>query len=211
MYYLRQHKHLKKTNIVYNFSLIAGVLLLIVTWPLAFVLPVSVSFENGFLENLQVVVLIFGGIYNFYLINYSVDKQIMAFHRWCSVLCVFMSLRELSWGRIFYQINMEKTGPVFVAMTDYIWRTEAYFVMACFILFLFIYMLKYLPLMRIFYCRLPWSIIIAMIIAATFSYIGDHGMIVGKLKGQIAEEFGELAFYTFIPALCIYYHRQLSM
>ena len=195
---------------MYNFSLISGILLILFAVPLSYVLPVSASFENGLLENLQVIILIAGGIYNLTLIHQSVDYQIADFHLWCAIFMFFMSFRELSWGRVFYPIGMEATGPVFVDMSNFAWRIEVYVIMVAVILFLTVFMLRNLPLKRMLHCRLPFLIIFAMIIAIAFSYIGDHGMIFGKLQGQIVEEFGELAFYMLIPALCIHYHRELS-
>ena len=210
MYYSKQHKQKKNINFVYKWSLIIGSVLIAAALPLSFILPVSVSFENGLIENLQVVSLIVGGIYNITLIGKSTDYQIADFHLWCTVLMFFMAFRELSWGRIFYPIGFEATGPVFVDMSNFEYRIEVHILMAAFILFLLVFMLRNLPLQRMLRCRLPFMIIFAMAVAMAFSYIGDHGMVVGKLQGQIVEEFSELAFYTLIPALCIYYHRELS-
>ncbi len=210
MYYSKQHKHRSQINLVYKISLFAGIAILILAFPLALILPTSVSFENGFLENSQVIVLLIGSAYNLFLIGKSIDRQIEAFHIWCSVMMIFMAFRELSWGRVFYPIALEETGPIFVAMSDFDWKIEAYVLIVFFLLFLILFMLRNLPLARMWNCSLPLTIIIEMIIAIIFSYIGDHGMFLGKLQGQIVEEFGELAFYVLIPALCIHYHRELT-
>ena len=207
MNYSKQHKQM---DLIYDLSLLIGTLLLAAAWPLSFALPVSISFENGPLENLQVVVLVLGGIYNLTLIRQSSDKQLADFHLWCAVFMIFMAFRELSWGRVFYPIKFEKTGPVFVDMANFVWQTEAYAIIGIFIIFLAAFMLRNLPLKRMLHSRFPILIIFAMLMSVIFSYIGDHGMIVGKLQGQIVEEFGELAFYVLIPALCIHYHRELS-
>ena len=210
MYYSKQHKQRSQLETVYKYSLITGILILIVAYPLALILPVSISFENGFLENLQVLILIVGSLYNLKLIADSIDKEIGAFHLWSAVFMIFMAFRELSWGRVFFPIDMEDNGPVFIAMKDFSWRIEVHIMIALFILFLILFMLKYLPLIRIFNCHLPFLIILAMIISIIFSYVGDHGMLIGKLQGQIVEEFGELAFYILILPLCIHYHKELS-
>lgn len=210
MYYSKQHKHTKSINTVYNRSLAIGILLIVLAIPLSFVLPVSVSFENSWLENLQVVALIAGSIYNFKWIKQSPDYQIADFHLWCTVLMIFMAFRELGWGRVFYPYDFNDKGPVFVGMKDIPWRIEAYTVIALFIIFLTVFMIKKLPLRRIFKCRPPFVLIFFMLLCMVFSYVGDHGYIFGRLQGQIVEEFGELAFYSLIPALCIHYHRELS-
>ncbi|MBR1728235.1 MAG: hypothetical protein IJ728_01740 [Selenomonadaceae bacterium] len=210
MYYSKQHKQRSQLETVYKYSLITGILILIVAYPLALILPVSISFENGFLENLQVLILIVGSLYNLKLIADSIDKEIGAFHLWSAVFMIFMAFRELSWGRVFFPIDMEDNGPVFVAMKNFSLRIEVHIMIALFILFLILFMLKYLPLIRIFNCHLPFLIILAMIISIIFSYVGDHGMLIGKLQGQIVEEIGELAFYILILPLCIHYHKELS-
>ena len=210
MYYLKRHERNKSNQFMYNLSIITGVIILILAWPLSFILPVSISFENAFLENLQVIVLVLGSIYNLILARQSRYKHVECFHIWCAVLMIFMAFRELSWGRVFYPIDLEETGPVFVAMADFTWRNEVYVMMFMIILFLVVFMLRNLPLGRMLQCRLPILIIFAMIVAVSFSYIGDHEIIVSKFQGQIVEEFGELAFYVLIPALCIHYHRELS-
>ena len=210
MYYLKQNKDSNTIKLAYRCSICFGILILCVAWPISSVLPVSISFENGFLENLQVIVLILGALYNIFLIRHSPDKQIESFHIWCAVFEFFMAFRELSWGRVFYPIDMEDNGPVFVAMSDFTWHDEVHVIIVLTILFLLLFAFKYLPLKRMLHCSFPFLIIVAMIVAVIFSYIGDHGIIVGKLQGQIVEEFGELAFYCLIPALCIHYHLNCS-
>ena len=210
MYYSKQHKRNKQINLTYKISFIAGILILILAWPLSFALPVSVSFENGFLENLQILILVLGSIYNLVLIHYSIDRQMEYFHIWCAVFMLFMAFRELSWGRVFFPIDMEDNGPVFVPMSDFPYRIEVHVIIVAVILFLIVFMLRNLPIERILHCRFPFLITLAMVVAIGFSYIGDHGMMVGKLQGQIVEEFGELAFYLLMPALCIHYHRELN-
>ena len=121
-----------------------------------------------------------------------------------------MAFRELSWGRVFYPIGMEETGAVFIPMSDFPWRIEVHVLIVAVILFLVVFMLRNLPLKRMFHCRLPFLVIFLMLLAVIFSYIGDHGMIIGKLQGQVVEEFNELAFYVLIFALCTHYHRELS-
>ena len=210
MYYSKYHKQRKKKKFMYNLSLVSGVLVLILAWPLSFILPPSAGFENEIIENLQIIVLLFSGIYNLFLTFESTNEKLKSFNLWCSALSIFLACRELSWGRIFYQIGIEKTGPVFVDMSNYIWRTEAYAFIITYMLILFAFMIFKLPLLKMLYCTKPFLIIFLMILAIVFSYIGDHGLIVGKVQGQIIEEFGELAFYSLIPALCIHYCRELS-
>jgi len=209
MYYSRQNKHIKQLKSLNRLLMIIGFLILILFYPLSFILPITVSFENNLLENLQLLVLILGSIYNLYLIGKSMDKQIGYFHIWCAVLMIFIAFRELSWGRVFFQIGMEENGPVFVPMSDFKWNIEVHVLIVITILFLIIFMLRNVPLSRMFNCHVPYIILFFMILAIIFSYIGDKGLFVGKLQGQIIEEMGELALYVLSVALCIHYHSEL--
>ena len=206
--YAKQNK--QKIDQIYQFSLMTGIIILILSVPLSFVLSVSVSFENGLIENLQIIVLMFNGILNSTLVNQTSDRQIKAFNIWCAALSIFLACRELSWGRIFYQIGLEANGPVFVDMKNYIWRTEAHIFIIVYLLALTVFMFAKLPLKRMLRCKPPILTLLIMIISVILSYIGDHGIIVGKLQGQVIEEFGELAFYVLIPSLCIHYFRELE-
>ncbi len=211
MYYLKQNQNTKMLDIIYKLSMSIGILLIVATYPLSFVLPVSVSYEDGPLENLQVVVLILGSIYNFILMRQSINQQVTDFHLWSAVLMLFMSFRELNWGRVFYApYDFNDKGPVFVGMKDFDFRIEAYITIALFIIFLLTFAYKRLPIRKILRCPLPSIIVIFMVIAMIFSFVGDAGLIVGRQMGQIVEECAELAFYIMIPALCIHYRRELS-
>ena len=199
----------RSANFIYSISIFIGVSILLFAYPLSFILPVSMSFENGLIENLQVAILVLSCIYNLRLFQIYKNRQIKIFNLWCAALSMLLAFRELSWGRVFYQIGIEEGGPVFVPMSDYAWRTETNILIGIYALIL-IFMLMKMPLMMMFHCRPPYLVLFIMILAVIFSYVGDHGMFFGKLQGQIIEEFGELSFYTLIPTLCIYYNRELS-
>ena len=91
---------------VYKFSIIVGIAILILAIPMSFYFPVSMSFENNLIENIQVVVLIISGIYNITLIH----DETKIFNIWCSLLSMLLAFRELSWGRVFYQVGFEATA-----------------------------------------------------------------------------------------------------
>ena len=91
--------------------------------------------------------MVVGSIYNLILMQKALDLQIEYFHIWCAVFMMFMAFRELSWGRVFYPIDMEDNGPVFIAMSDFPWRIEVHVIIALVIIFLAVFMLRNLPLM----------------------------------------------------------------
>ena len=110
---------------------------LVLSAPLAFVLPVEWSFENGLIENAQIVVLL-GGI----ILILSVRSSMKWFQRFFAAVLLLIVFRELSWGRVFFPTGMEKFGPIFVSMKDYEYRLPVYIFLAAYIsvmLFILIY------------------------------------------------------------------------
>lgn len=186
-------------------SKIFGIGILILAYPLASVLPVSTSFENGLIENFQVLILFLDGIY---FIVLSQKKYQQIFCLWSAVLSLFMMCRELSWGRVFFQTGANDFGPFFVTMKNYLWRTEAYVFMTTIVAVLLI-MLRRLPVKKIFRLPPPPNVIFFMVLAIIFSFIGDKGIFIDKLNGQILEELSELGFYSLMPALFLHYYRRL--
>ena len=181
-----------------RFALIAVVL----SVPLAFVLPVEVSFENGLIENIQVIVLIVGAIW---LLN--IRSPIKWFQRFCAAGLVLIALRELSWGRVFFPIDMEKLGPVFVGMADYKYRIQVYVFLVAYVSAMIFMLIKLVPIKRLIESSQPLAALAVIVMAIIFSYIGDHGWIIGKKYGQILEEFNELIVYMTLPVAALYYCR----
>ena len=168
--------------------------------PLTFVLPVEWSFENGFIENAQVIILIVGAI-----LILNIHSSMKWFQRFFAAGLVLIALRELSWGRVFFPVAMEELGPVFISMAEYKYRVPVYIFLTVYILAM-IFMLIYLvPLRKIFQYNQPFAIFAAIIIAAILSLIGDHGWLIGKEHGQILEELNELIIYVNLPVSALHY------
>lgn len=105
------NKHLFTTK----YFLLASLILI----PLCFVLPVECSFENHFLENLEVVVLFVGFVsVIFKAKNLTKFKH---FYYGCSRLYLIMIARELSWGRVFYPIGFRNNGEEIYMSIHNIW------------------------------------------------------------------------------------------
>lgn len=171
--------------------------------PLAFVLPVEWSFENGLIENMQIVVLILSAVFIL-----SVRSRMKWFQRFCAAGFVLMALRELSWGRVFFPIGMEQFGAVFVTMVDYPYRIPVYIFLTVYIAAMLIILIRFVPVRKILLGRQPLAAFGVIGIALTLNYIGEHGWLLGKGNGQILEELNELIFYLTLPAVALYWLRQ---
>ena len=178
---------------------------IILSVPLAFVLPVEISFENGFLENVQVVVLILSAL--LILIFQSDAAQMKWFQRFFAAGLFLTALRELSWGRVFFPVGMEKLGAVFVSMADYEYRIPVYIFLAIYGAAMLFILIRFVPVKKILLSPQPLAAFAVMILALIFSYVGEHGYFLGKAQGQILEEFNELILYLILPAINFYYRN----
>ncbi len=93
----------------------------------SFFLPIEYSFENHFLENFEVVVLIVGmclSVYKFKEKNRQITGVTKPFYAGCGILFFIMILRELSWGRVFYPIGVKPNGEELYMSVHNIWYGE---------------------------------------------------------------------------------------
>lgn len=95
--------------------------LMVFLLPQAFILPVECSYENHLLENLEVFVLGIGFINMLYkTANLNKDK-INKFYLACGIFYIVMIARELSYGRVFYPIGIDKNGEQIFVKVHELW------------------------------------------------------------------------------------------
>ncbi len=190
---------------IYKIYLGALFAAIILSLPLVFVLPVEISFENGFLENTQVAVLILSAL--LILIFCSESAQMRWFQRLFAAGLFLMALRELSWGRVFFPLEVEKLGPVFVSMADYEYRIPVYIFLATYSAAMIFILVRFVSVKKILLSPQPLAAFALMIMAVILSYVGEHGWLFGKMHGQIFEEINELILYLILPAISFYYRN----
>ena len=195
---------------MYKIATVGGLAALILSVPLSLVLPTSIAFENGPIENFQVALLFGATINSIRLMSSIRDQSARSFNLFCALMFILLAVRELSWGRVFYQIDFDETGPEFVGMSDYIWRTEAYGFIVLISLAMLILLVKDVPLRRLWSAPLPIAILAIILIGVILQYVGEHGYFIGKLNGQMLEELNETIIYAMQPVLCWYYNEQLK-
>lgn len=105
------------TKFQYRICVVIAFVAVILSVPLSLVLPVEASFENGLIENAQVVILFVSVIFLL-----KVRLPLKWFRRFFAAVFLLIALRELSWGRVFFPLKMKPLGPIFIAMTDYEYR-----------------------------------------------------------------------------------------
>ncbi len=172
----------------------------ILSVPLAFVLPVELSFENGLIENAQIVVLIVGALW---VLN--VSSPLKWFQRFFAAGMFLIVFRELSWGRVFFPVSMETLGSVFIDMAHFKYGTEVHVAMVAYVAAMIFILIRFVPVKKILRGSQLSAALAVMIVAFIFSSLGDSGLFFGKTCGQILEELNELIFYSTLPVAAVYY------
>ena len=187
-----------------------GFAAMILSIPLAFVIPPEITFENHLVENLQVVILILLSAFNVKLALAS-KFQLKWYHVFCAILFFIFALRELSWGRVFFQIGATASGePLFISMSDYPYRIPIYILLTILILALIFILIKFLPVKKFLFGKKPIGALAIMFGAIFIAYIGEHGYLVGKEYGEVLEELEETVAYLVLPKICLFYREFLK-
>lgn len=186
-------KHMHKT-----YYILIGLMVFLL--PQAFILPVECSYENHLLENLEVFVLGIGFINMLYkTANLNKDK-INKFYLACGIFYIIMIARELSYGRVFYPIGIDKNGEQIFMNIHQIWYGPIVYpiiaVLVLIALFLMIQTYKYIKKEQII-CSIPRYSIRLFIIMMILSQIVFEKILIEFLAdyGQLLEECTEILAY----------------
>lgn len=113
------------------------VLLCIFLFPAAALLPQEYFFENNYVENLQAVLLGIAFFISIWQVRISLRSECKHFWRGASALWFIAFWRELSWGRVFYSVGMNESGPKFVGIHDLWYGEVVYPLLAAALLYMF--------------------------------------------------------------------------
>lgn len=108
-------------EIRYTKALVILCILAIIFIGLSFVLPIEYSYENHFLENLEVVILFLGIVICIGKIRDFILYDSIKFYVASIIIYILMIGRELSWGRVFYPIGMNKNGEQIFVKVHELW------------------------------------------------------------------------------------------
>lgn len=195
---------------MYKPSTVVGLLAPLALVPPAMLLPIEISFENGPIENFQVILLFGSSFFALSLMLRSSSQSARSFDLFCALLFLLLGVRELSWGRVFYPIGVDEKGPVFVSIADYAWRLEAHAFMIIVGASMLYLLVRRIPLGLMLIHPLPRTLLTSVFVCVLVQYFGEHGWLIGKAHGQVLEELSETIIYALQPALCSYYHSVLD-
>lgn len=174
--------------------------LMVLLLPQAFILPIECSYENHLLENLEVFVLGIGFINMLYRTVSLNKNKFNKFYLACGIFYIVMIARELSYGRVFYPIGIDKNGEqVFVNIHQLWYSSIVYPIVTILVLLAIVLMVKtykYIQKERII-CSIPkYSIRLFIIMLILSQVVFEKNLIVFLADyGQLLEECTEILAY----------------
>lgn len=184
--------------------------LVLVCIGLSYVLPTEYGWENGVIENTQVVLLFFGVVAGIYLVKY-LPEGTKAFGGLVSSAYFFLMLRELSWGRAFVITGYKEYGPVAIPMKEVPFHLFIEVGIGIYIVLFLWATWRFLPWRKLWKVPVP---AVAIIMAAVVFCLGrlaemSPGEIFSKGVGQLIEEMMELIVYCLTLKIVWYYGKGL--
>lgn len=190
----------------------AVILTLFASLLLARMLPESIAWENGSIENTQIVVLLAGtGMSCFYGYKCGEFKG-RIFWSVIGLFFLFAVARELSWGRVFFPTGTGATGPVFLRINDLYNKTVFHAVVGVSLFMALAVFFYAMPWKKIFQIKLPMGMFFLCFLSFIFYKIGEDDLFFSYTypEGQIIEEIAELIIYLLSLVLIRYYAKELD-
>ena len=184
---------------------------LLLAYPLAVILPYELTWENGPIENLQVVVLLAACLVNArsYFRMKSLWYKREKMHLWQAVFFAMLAGRELSWGRVFVPTGMTEDGPLFMVYTP-MQHTILHGVLGVVFLWLVVQLVRWVPWSKVvkFDYDIPW-LFICVLFLSTFMVVSGERTYFGipHSTGQALEELAELDMYFCLCCLSAWYNK----
>lgn len=194
-------------EIRYTKALVILCILAVIFIGLSFVLPIEYSYENHFLENLEVVILFLGIIICIGKIRDFILYDSIKFYVASIIIYILMIGRELSWGRVFYPIGMDKNGEqIFVKVHELWYGSVVYPIVGILILIALILLVVYFYQSRrqgiCWY--IPLGEFLFFIVTSILSQcVFDRGLVQLGNYNQLLEESCEIIAY--IALVCCTY------
>lgn len=194
-------------EIRYTKALVILCILAVIFIGLSFVLPIEYSYENHFLENLEVVILFLGIVICIGKIRDFILYDSIKFYIASIIIYILMIGRELSWGRVFYPIGIDKNGEqIFVKVHELWYGSVVYPVVGILILIALILLGVYFYQSR--KQRICWYIplgeFLFFIVTSILSQcVFDRGLVQIGNYNQLLEESCEIIAY--ISLVCCTY------
>lgn len=196
----------------YKLSLSLLFLYLLLIYPLSGMLPDWASFENGPLENAQVIVLLGGALLCIHFAHYSQGSPTHGMWLPSAGIFLILAFRELSWGRVFMIKGYTDIGePILIASRDMPFRTPIHVAIGIFAVLCLYCLVRHVPWKRILKdIPFPLMQILLIVIGIVLSTWGDHHSIFYTMRDQVIEEMAELLMYLALCHIAWYYYLKIE-
>lgn len=196
----------------YKLSLSLLFLYLLLIYPLSGMLPDWASFENGPLENAQVIVLLGGALLCIHFAHYSQGSPTHGMWLPSAGIFLILAFRELSWGRVFMVKGYSAIGePIIPGSSEMPFHTAIHVGVGIAAVLCLYFLIRYAPWKRIFReIRLPLAQLVLIVICIALNTLGDHHAMFHTMRDQIIEELAELLMYLTFCHTAWYYYRKIE-
>ena len=196
----------------YKLSLSLLFLYLLLIYPLSGMLPDWASFENGPLENAQVIVLLGGALLCIHFAHYSQGSPTHGMWLPSAGIFLILAFRELSWGRVFMVKGYSAIGePIIPGSSEMPFHTAIHVGVGIAAVLCLYFLIRYAPWKRIFKeIRLPWAQLALIVICIVLNTLGDHHAMFHTMRDQLIEELAELLMYLTFCHTAWYYYRKIE-
>lgn len=196
----------------YKLSLSLLFLYLLLIYPLSGMLPDWASFENGPLENAQVIVLLGGALLCIHFAHYSQGSPTHGMWLPSAVVFLILAFRELSWGRVFMVKGYSAIGePIIPGSSEMPFHTAIHVGVGIAAVLCLYFLIRYAPWKRIFReIRLPLAQLALIVICIALNTLGDHHAMFHTMRDQLIEELAELLMYLTFCHTAWYYYRKIE-
>ncbi len=181
-------------------STLFSIITLLLMLPCILFLPRKYAWENSFIENLQLSIILI-----LFVITLKIKQRKNLFN-WVGMIAIILFLREISCGRIFFPLNnveapiFKQWNQIFPYPYNYIPNT----LLDLFIIYAIYYFFKskvYLQLFEILkYKKIDCLNILFIILGISFNIVGEK-----ILHSEMVEETGETLFYVSFTTLIFLY------
>lgn len=192
-------------EIRYTKALVILCILAVIFIGLSFVLPIEYSYENHFLENLEVVILFLGIVICIGKIRDFILYDSIKFYVASIIIYILMIGRELSWGRVFYPIGMDKNGEQIFVKVHELWYGSVVYPMVGILIVLILLGVYFYQSRRQGICwYIPLGEFLFFIVTSILGqFVFDRGLVQFGNYNQLLEESCEIIAY--IALICYTY------
>lgn len=166
-------------------------------FPVGLILPPWWGWENGPLENTQVVILGIGLVISWFAARHNrSNRKFRNLWLWLTPFWLLVIGRELSWGRVFYPVAFGPNGPEFISLHQLWYGPFVKPAVAVTIIAMVTGIIFSSPLKYMRHAKLPLLDIIILIFTALLASACDKGMVpFFDPQQEVLEEWAELTAY----------------